>query len=409
MSMSPEEEFQYTKRVEAERQAGRLNDVIRSQQDELRYLREQRDKDVESLNSFKKEVERLHALQNMASRNSWRMDEENKRLTNNAAHLQEMLDRATKELASRARNPSVDGLNQEIKLRDTTIARLQWSLKRTQESVSVENQRLSEALTTKKRQYDELHEEVLRLRTECAKLRAEGLAYDAPNVARENKTLKGQLRVATEQCDSVKRRLAKLEEDHRVEVTGWSRKTYKDMARRIDRVEQERDQLIIDKQQLAKENHELVEKLKNRPVLSRLPVLPGFEELGVVLDAALAQAQSGKGKQRHGSSGARWTDQKIHGIPDMQGHDGGLVYQICKKAAEAEHMDDRARYHEALGVIVYAAALAYRAQMKVRLAGTWVVTSTEQRPDGSENVYVQYVRDLKEPSDAAKQAVVGTP
>lgn len=101
---------------------------------------------------------------------------------------------------------------------------------------------------------------------------------------------------------------------------------------------------------------------------ARLEVREGYHALAKILDLALDQAQSGKGRKRHGQQ-AEWTAQKICQIPLMQGHVGGLVYQIVKKATECEQMDDsEAQFREALGVVVYAAALAhhYREEIRVR-------------------------------------------
>lgn len=106
---------------------------------------------------------------------------------------------------------------------------------------------------------------------------------------------------------------------------------------------------------------------------ARTRPLSGYDELARVLDAALEQAQSGKGKERHGMSGDRWVDQKIHTIPQSQGHVGGLVYQVSKKALECEFMLRQGQvaqgYKEALGVVVYAAALAWQASIRVRQQG----------------------------------------
>lgn len=96
----------------------------------------------------------------------------------------------------------------------------------------------------------------------------------------------------------------------------------------------------------------------------RLAALPGYEKLAKTLDCMLEQAQSGKGAERHAlpTGAASFEDQKIHKIPELQGHIGGLVYQLCKKALEAEHMvDPHQQAREGLGVGIYAAALVEKA------------------------------------------------
>lgn len=93
--------------------------------------------------------------------------------------------------------------------------------------------------------------------------------------------------------------------------------------------------------------------------LTRLAVRPGYEDLAIILDEALEQAQAGKGYLRHGAGAERWDDQVIGIVPRLQGHPGGVVYQVVKKVLECERMvDPDARYREALGAIVYAAGLA---------------------------------------------------
>lgn len=79
-----------------------------------------------------------------------------------------------------------------------------------------------------------------------------------------------------------------------------------------------------------------------------------YHELAHALLGAFDQASSGKGKERHAND-LPFTEQKMQTIAASQGHLGGMVYQICKKALEAERMEPTARVRELQGVIVYAA------------------------------------------------------
>lgn len=79
-----------------------------------------------------------------------------------------------------------------------------------------------------------------------------------------------------------------------------------------------------------------------------------YHGLAWVLMGAFEQAALGKGKERHANELA-FEDQKMQTICRSQGHVGGMIYQICKKAMESEKMDPGARIRELEGVIVYAA------------------------------------------------------
>lgn len=92
--------------------------------------------------------------------------------------------------------------------------------------------------------------------------------------------------------------------------------------------------------------------------LDRWSTLTPYASLAAILDAALAQASEGKGKERH-ANGKPFLEQPIMEIGRMVGP-GGHAYQIAKKAQEAVGMAARGEYAaaeaEMLGVIVYAAA-----------------------------------------------------
>lgn len=92
----------------------------------------------------------------------------------------------------------------------------------------------------------------------------------------------------------------------------------------------------------------------------RLPVEPGYEGLAAILDEALAQAQSGKGKDRHARDGQRFEDQPIFAINQLLGSLDGNAYQIIKKVSEAVGQIRKGNAaggrRDLLGAIVYAAA-----------------------------------------------------
>jgi hypothetical protein len=91
--------------------------------------------------------------------------------------------------------------------------------------------------------------------------------------------------------------------------------------------------------------------------VKRLSVTPGYGALADVLDEALAQAQDGKGRERHASNGEPFHDQQIVQLGEwMGGSTAFAIGQACKKALESTRLPhDRARA-ELLGAINYLAA-----------------------------------------------------
>lgn len=86
-------------------------------------------------------------------------------------------------------------------------------------------------------------------------------------------------------------------------------------------------------------------------------VLPGYELLANVLDEALAQAQVGKGKQRHANLGEAFHDQQIVKLGEwMGGSTAFCVGQACKKALESTRLRDADAEVDLLGAINYLAA-----------------------------------------------------
>lgn len=98
----------------------------------------------------------------------------------------------------------------------------------------------------------------------------------------------------------------------------------------------------------------------------RLPVSPGYEHLAAVLDEALAQAQSGKGRDRH-ASGEPFHDQQIVQLGEWMDSTGFEVGQACKKALESMRLPTEAAIADLLGAINYlAAAVIVRRRIEER-------------------------------------------
>ena len=79
-----------------------------------------------------------------------------------------------------------------------------------------------------------------------------------------------------------------------------------------------------------------------------------YNDLKTALDAALAQARSGKGSARH-STGQDFREQPIMTITRTHGV-GFPMGQAAKKIQEASRMQPDDARHELLGAIVYLAA-----------------------------------------------------
>jgi len=90
--------------------------------------------------------------------------------------------------------------------------------------------------------------------------------------------------------------------------------------------------------------------------MRRLTVRPEYSELARVLDDAIAQAQDGKGRERHAGAGEAFEDQQIVQLGEWMDSTAFAIGQACKKAIESLRLPpDRARA-ERLGAINYLAA-----------------------------------------------------
>lgn len=89
---------------------------------------------------------------------------------------------------------------------------------------------------------------------------------------------------------------------------------------------------------------------------TRLQPALGYEQLAKVLDDALAQAQAGKGKERHAGEGEAFHDQQIVQLCEWMGSTQGDVFQAAKKAIESTRLPAARAEAELLGAINYLAA-----------------------------------------------------
>lgn len=80
---------------------------------------------------------------------------------------------------------------------------------------------------------------------------------------------------------------------------------------------------------------------------------PGYERLADVLQAALDQAQHGKGKERHAND-QPFHEQRMQTLSDALNSAKGMAFQACKKVAEGvDHPTYEQQERELLGAIVY--------------------------------------------------------
>ena len=87
----------------------------------------------------------------------------------------------------------------------------------------------------------------------------------------------------------------------------------------------------------------------------RMPT-PEYQELARVLDLALAQAQDGKGKDRHAGEGQHFEDQQIVQFGEWMKSTAFAIGQACKKSIESTRLPKDRAIAELLGSINYLAA-----------------------------------------------------
>lgn len=96
-------------------------------------------------------------------------------------------------------------------------------------------------------------------------------------------------------------------------------------------------------------------------VIHEVRVPAGYDKLFRVLMAALDQAASGKGKERHASDGVAFEDQPMSSINRTLSSVDGFLYQAAKKAQESRRLPSGRAQAELYGAINYlaGAAIAY--------------------------------------------------
>lgn len=119
-------------------------------------------------------------------------------------------------------------------------------------------------------------------------------------------------------------------------------------------------------QEALDDSQALVAKLR-----AKNTVVPGYEDLASILNAALEQASLGKGRERHAND-LPFNKQKMIGISDLFHGPQGMLWQAAKKATEANEMLSRDPASqpfyekELLGAINYIAGAILFARMKVQ-------------------------------------------
>jgi hypothetical protein len=114
------------------------------------------------------------------------------------------------------------------------------------------------------------------------------------------------------------------------------------------------------------DNWRLIRKAQTE---GRLSPVAGYDSLAAVLDEALAQAQAGKGKERH-ANGEPYDAQKIVTLNLQIGSEHGAIFQGCKKAQESARLEAERGDAELLGAINYlAAAVIIRRKLRAKAGG----------------------------------------
>jgi hypothetical protein len=89
---------------------------------------------------------------------------------------------------------------------------------------------------------------------------------------------------------------------------------------------------------------------------SRVTVDPEYAALARVLDDALRDAQSGKGKERHAKHGESFEDQQIVQLGEWMDSTAFAIGQACKKSIESTRLPTERAKAELRGAINYLAA-----------------------------------------------------
>jgi hypothetical protein len=101
---------------------------------------------------------------------------------------------------------------------------------------------------------------------------------------------------------------------------------------------------------------------------SGVVLVPGYEYLQEVLEAAYHQASAGKGKERHAND-SPFHEQRMLAINNLLGSDDGMAYQAMKKLTEGLQFTNAAQMEkELLGAIVYIAGILVRNRDAIKVA-----------------------------------------
>lgn len=99
------------------------------------------------------------------------------------------------------------------------------------------------------------------------------------------------------------------------------------------------------------------------------PLSPQYAELARVLNLAYAQADSGKGKERHALVGEAFQDQKIVQLGEWMDSTAFAVGQACKKGIESTRLPPDRAILELLGAINYLAAAVIQIERSQKSRG----------------------------------------
>ena len=100
------------------------------------------------------------------------------------------------------------------------------------------------------------------------------------------------------------------------------------------------------------------------PSKPREQIRDDYSALRLILNMALDQSESGKGKERH-ASGEPWHQQPIIVIGNWLGSNHFELGQAIKKLRESARQEPEDAFRNLLGAIVYAAAAAYMVYLEV--------------------------------------------
>jgi len=105
-----------------------------------------------------------------------------------------------------------------------------------------------------------------------------------------------------------------------------------------------------------------------------------------IYENAVAQAQSGKGKERHATEGEAFERQQICEIARRLGDNSGPLYQAVKKIYESKRLNPRHAIHELLGALNYVATAVLLLEEQVIKE----MKEDEEKADGDAVISTRY-------------------